>query len=50
MDNSIRTIACDSSTTAEDMCKKLVKKNRLDDPFGYTMYIAFDEKVLDFIW
>ncbi|CAK8698384.1 unnamed protein product [Clavelina lepadiformis] len=46
MDHSVRTIWTDSSTTAEEMCRKLASKNRLGDSFGFSLYLALNNKLV----
>jgi len=45
MDQSVRTIWTDSSTTASEMCEALAAKNRMDDSFGFSLFLALDNKV-----
>nr|CAB3264161.1 myosin-VIIa-like [Phallusia mammillata] len=46
MDQSVRTIWSDSSTTAREMCQAMAAKNRLGDSFGFSLFLALDKKLV----
>ena len=45
MDGNTKTLLADSATTAGELCEQLTKKIELQDPFGYSLYIALFDKV-----
>ena len=45
MDGSLRNLLADSASTAKELCTQLAEKVGLKDHFGFSLYIALDEKV-----
>jgi len=46
MDGSTKTLLSDSATTAKELCDVLAEKINLADKFGFSIFIALYDKVL----
>jgi hypothetical protein len=47
MDGTTKTLLTDSATTANELCNSLADKISLQDRFGFSLFIALFDKVLD---
>lgn len=47
MDGTTKTLLTDSATTASELCNALADKISLQDRFGFSLFIALFDKVLD---
>lgn len=45
MDGTLKTVNADSATTSKEICDELAATVGLKDQFGFSLYIAYFDKV-----
>lgn len=50
VDGSVKTVSADSAITAKELCTHLCDKIGLADSFGFSLFLAISEKVVNYCW